>query len=407
MNIAKVNTSLLSLIPLVATLASSLASADEVMPTMPRRIERTQPDDTALQITGERQREIEAVEKEMKEKRRAFEAGQPPPTQALQATPAPSSGVSNDLNSSNSEAGSGKTQPDPHGAKGNGFGTQGMGQSSKVSLRAVKQGGTGNPSKTQTFRSSFQNSGTGFQNSGAGFQNSGAGFQSFAGGSPLQVFAVSKGPDSDLGTFTVLPTGSHVKARIVSGVEANAREPYPVLLQLDYAFTGPNKTRIDLSHCFMIAKARANLSTERVMMETENLSCVRDDGEHFKREAKGYVAGDDNTFGATGTYISKQGQVLLAAVLASIAKNAGQAIADAQKTTSVLGADKAATASNITGSKAAFVGGSALVDGGAMVAQWYLEQAKELLPSIGVGSGQDVFVVMLDSIKIPNLNTEE
>ena len=392
MIILKVNTSLLMLIPFVSTLASSLASADEVMPTMPRRIERTQPDDTALQITGERQREIEAVEKEMKEKRRAFEAGQPPPTQALQATPAPSSGVSNDLNSSNSEAGSGKTQPDPHGAKGNGFGTQGMGQSSKVSLRAVKQGGTGNPSKTQTFRSSFQNSGTGFQN---------------YGGSPLQVFAVSKGSDSDLGTFTVLPTGSHVKARIVSGVEANAREPYPVLLQLDYAFTGPNKTRIDLSHCFMIAKARANLSTERVMMETENLSCVRDDGEHFKREAKGYVAGDDNTFGATGTYISKQGQVLLAAVLASIAKNAGQAIADAQKTTSVLGADKAATASNITGSKAAFVGGSALVDGGAMVAQWYLDQAKELLPSIGVGSGQDVFVVMLDSIKIPQIQTEE
>jgi uracil DNA glycosylase len=69
----------------------------------------------------------------------------------------------------------------------------------------------------------------------------------------------------------------------------------------------------------------------------------------------------------TGTYISKQGQVLLAAVLASIAKNAGQAIADAQKTTSVLGAYKAATASNITGSKVAFVGESAIVYGGAMV----------------------------------------
>jgi hypothetical protein len=42
-----------------------------------------------------------------------------------------------------------------------------------------------------------------------------------------------------------------------------------------------------------------------------------------------------------------------------------------------------------------------------MVAQWYLEQAKELLPSIGVGSGQDVFVVMLDSIKVPQIQIEE
>lgn len=90
-----------------------------------------------------------------------------------------------------------------------------------------------------------------------------------------------------------------------------------------------------------------------------------------------------------------------------MAKNAGQAIADAQKTTSVLSADKAATASNITGSKTAFVGGSALVDGGALVAQWYLEQAKELLKSIGVDSGQDVFVVMLDSIKIPQIQSDE
>jgi conjugal transfer pilus assembly protein TraB len=65
----------------------------------------------------------------------------------------------------------------------------------------------------------------------------------------------------------------------------------------------------------MIAKARANLSTERVIMQTETISCVTESGEHFKAEAKGYTAGTDSTFGSTGTFISKQGQVLLAAVL--------------------------------------------------------------------------------------------
>ena len=352
------------------------AQGEEVMPTAPRRIERTQPDDTALQLTSERQRELEAVEREIKEKRRSFEAGQPPAT----LNTAPPAGASFPPASAQSQ-GEGTqrvlTQPETQGAKttSKSSGTRKGRATSKKAIFAHPTGVFYSPSGRM--------------------------------GSPLQVFAVSSLPHDESGTFTVLPTGSHVKARIVSGVEANAREPYPVLLQLDYAFTGPNKSRIDLSHCFMIAKARANMSTERVMMETENLSCVREDGEHFKREAKGYVAGSDNTFGATGTYISKQGQVLLAAVLASIAKNAGQAIADAQKTTSVLGLDKAATASNVTSSKAAFIGGSALVDGGAMVAQWYLEQAKELLPSIGVGSGQDVFVVMLDSINVPNLQTEE
>ena len=113
---------------------------------------------------------------------------------------------------------------------------------------------------------------------------------------PALVFAVSKEAELDQ-TTTVLPAGSFVKARVVSGVEANTLEPYPVLLQLEYAFTGPNQSKIDLSNCFMIAKARANLSTERVIMETDTLSCVRENGEHFKTSARGYTAGSDSTFG--------------------------------------------------------------------------------------------------------------
>jgi len=47
-----------------------------------------------------------------------------------------------------------------------------------------------------------------------------------------------------------------------------------------------------------------------------------------------------------------------------------------------------------------------MVDGASMVAQWYLEQAKYLIPSIGVGSGQYVFITMLDTIDVPSLSTE-
>lgn len=375
---------------LVAPVLSALAAADEVMPTVPRRIDQTQPDDTALQITSERRREMDAIEKEMKERRRAFETGQPQATQETAPVQRPGAPV-----------GGGVEEEAPSEASAEPQGSLGADEGDMERVAGPK-------APPPSFKRSVYRTPSGSPGPQVSTATPGAkGRPVVPLGTPLQVFTVSKVPEPEPGTTAVLPTGSHVKARIVSGVEANAREPYPVLLQLDHAFTGPNKTRIDLSHCFMIAKARANLSTERVMMETESLSCVRENGEHFKREAKGFVAGEDNTFGATGTYISKQGQVLLAAVLASIAKNAGQAIAESQRTTSIAGADKAATASNITGSKAAFVAGSAIVDGGAMVAQWYLEQAKELLPAIGVGSGQDVFVVMLDSIKVPYLQAEE
>ena len=357
----------LALAPLITR-----AQSDEMRNVSRTTVRETQPDNRALSNSSDEQKEIEAIKRQLDEARLKLEAGQPA---AIQRTPVSGTTTSGGaLGSPLSEA---SVEND----------------SARTSLPpAVAVPEETTPKAAQTH--------TNVHRPAVGHARR---------GSPLQVFAVSHrgGVDESPEGFTVLPAGSHVKARVVSGVEANAREPYPVLLQLDYAFSGPNKTKIDLSNCFMIAKAKANMSTERVMMETESLSCVRDSGEHFKREAKGYVAGSDNTFGATGTYISKQGQVLLAAVLASIAKNAGQAIADAQKTTSIGGFDKAATASNITGNKAAFIGGSALVDGGAMVAQWYLEQAKDLLPSIGVGSGQDVFVVMLDSIAVPPLSQDE
>lgn len=228
--------------------------------------------------------------------------------------------------------------------------------------------------------------------------------------SEVQVFNVSQAAiDSADSTMTVLPAGSFVRARVVSGVEAVENEPYPVLLQLEYAFTGPNKSKIDLSNCFMIAKAKANLSTERVIMDTETLSCVRQNGEHFKTTVRGYTAGEDSSFGSTGTYISKQGQVLLAAVLANIAKNAGEAVSLAQQTTQVVsgGTGSAASATNVTGSQAAFVGGKSLIDASSLIANWYLEQARKLVPSIGIGSGKTVHVIMLDTVRVPTLSEEE
>jgi hypothetical protein len=222
------------------------------------------------------------------------------------------------------------------------------------------------------------------------------------------VFAVTAALTATRSEDTVVPLGSYVKARVLTGVEANTLEAYPILLQLDYAFVGPNRTRVDLSHCFFIAKAKANLSTERVMAETTQLSCVRDNNEVVTRVAKGYIAGEDSTFGVTGQLISHQGQVLLAAVLASLAKGVGEAVSTAQTSTTVAAGNGAvATGTNVTGSKLAFVAGKAVTEPATLIANWYLEYAKQLVPSIAVGSGRDVWIVLLDTVQVPPLSAEE
>lgn len=220
------------------------------------------------------------------------------------------------------------------------------------------------------------------------------------------VFAVSGGGDEGPAGETAVPLGSYVKARVLTGVEANTQEAFPILLQLDYAFVGPNKTKIDLSNCFVIAKAKANLSTERVMGETQQLSCVRANNEVVTRPAKGYLAGEDSTFGVAGELISNQGRVLLAAVIASLAKSAGEAVAAAQTTTQIAtgGIGGTAQATNITGNQAAYVAGRAVTEPATLIAQWYLDHAKSLVPSIAVGSGRDVWIVLLETVRVPEVN---
>ncbi len=55
----------------------------------------------------------------------------------------------------------------------------------------------------------------------------------------------------------------------------------------------------------------------------------------------------------------------------------------------------------ITGDQAKYIGAGGATNAATMVTQWYLQQAQNLLPTINVGSGQDVWIVMQDSVELP------
>lgn len=224
--------------------------------------------------------------------------------------------------------------------------------------------------------------------------------KTFKAASGLKVFAVSnKSSDS-----SVLPAGSFVKAKLMTGVQANSKYGYNVLLQLDYAYTGPNDTKIPLNGCLMIGGATADLSIERVIISPHTLSCVRASGEHVQREISGFIAGSDSSIGLEGLVDSKQDRVFLAAALAGIVKGASQAYEIANLSQTVGGSEDAKIATNFTGTARELALAKGLGTSAEMVTQWYLEQAKSLLPSINVGSGQDVWIIMADSVNIPRLN---
>lgn len=212
-------------------------------------------------------------------------------------------------------------------------------------------------------------------------------------------FPVKKTKKLEIGI--TLPSGSFVKAKILTGVDAPQGKAYPSLLALDYAFIAPNNYRIDLSGCFVIAKAQGDLSTERVQMQPTRLSCVSKVGQMFEREVTGYVADQgDNNFALSGKLNSKQGRVMAMAFLSSVVEGIGNAVKQAQLTqsTNAVGG----STSVLTGDEGKYLAAGGASNAASQVTQWYLGQAQNLLPTINVGAGQDVWIVMTDKVELPN-----
>lgn len=220
--------------------------------------------------------------------------------------------------------------------------------------------------------------------------------------------ALAKGPDliafpvkSETKTEGVmLPAGSYVKAKILTGVDVPEGKTYPVLMVLDFSYVAPNDHKIDLSGCFMIAKAEGDLSTERVQMQASKMSCVSKKGKMFEREVNGFVADDkDGSFAMKGKVNSKQGRVAAMAFMASVVDGVGKAVQAAQTTqsTNAFGGGT----SMLTGDAAKYAVAGGASNAAGMVAQWYLQQAQSLAPTVAVGSGRDVWIVMKDKVSLP------
>ncbi|MGE0631477.1 MAG: TrbI/VirB10 family protein [Pseudobdellovibrionaceae bacterium] len=223
-----------------------------------------------------------------------------------------------------------------------------------------------------------------------------------------RVRGVGHGPDliafpvkGDTKTEGVmLPAGSYVKAKILTGVDVPEGKTYPVLMVLDFSYVAPNDHKIDLSGCFMIAKAEGNLSTERVQMQATKMSCVSRKGKMFERDVNGFIADDkDGSFAMKGKVNSKQGRVAAMAFLSGIVQGVGQAVqaAQTQQNVNPLGG----SSSVMTGDSSKYMVAGGAANAAGMVAQWYLQQAQSLSPTVEVGSGRDVWIVMKDKVSLP------
>lgn len=182
-----------------------------------------------------------------------------------------------------------------------------------------------------------------------------------------------------------IPSGSFGRVVLISGVDAPTggeakSNPVPVLMRMIDHGTLPNYFSSEIKDCHVTGAARGDLSSERVKIRTERLSCVLINGDVIEVKVQGWINGEDGSEGFRGRVVEKTGSLLaksfVSGVFSGLSKNIGSQYQKISQ--SPLG-----TISSIDPNDAGKAGfASGLETSTEKLADYYMERANEMYPII-------------------------
>jgi conjugal transfer pilus assembly protein TraB len=201
-------------------------------------------------------------------------------------------------------------------------------------------------------------------------------------------------------TDNTIPAGAFAQAMLLGGVDAStaiqaSSDPRPILLRLVHPGTLPRRFSSDLKDCHALAACYGDISSERVFMRLEKLSCVeRKTGEVMEINIQGYVAGEDGRAGIRGVLVDRAGPVMRNAMIGGFFSSMGKFLGQAR--TPLLFSPSTGLAQNnpVSGAdlfkQSAAQGASGALD---KYADFYIKRAEQMQPVIQVAAGRTVDIV--------------
>lgn len=202
-----------------------------------------------------------------------------------------------------------------------------------------------------------------------------------------------------------LPAGSFAKATLLTGVTALASgaglgTPMPVLMFLDVT-TLPGLRKAGTKSCHLTGAATADLSSERVHVRLDRLSCVGPADEVLDIPVSGYAVGPDGRVGVRGQLVSRSGAAISAALSTAVISGLGKSIAlsSQQTTTSTLTGVTTATYSDAA--RAGF--GQGFANAADRLVQYYINLSERIYPCIEVSNGLPLEIVFSQGVHLKNV----
>jgi conjugal transfer pilus assembly protein TraB len=200
----------------------------------------------------------------------------------------------------------------------------------------------------------------------------------------------------------VLPTGSIIEAVVLTGMDAptnqgTRRDPFPALLRFKKEAILPSKYLQDVRECFLLSAGYGDMSSERVFLRGQTISCGFEGGVFAEGSLDSYAVGEDGKAGVRGRLVSKDGVLLSRALLAGFAEGVSKAF-DIQVVPVVNTDGNASGSTNVQSLDA----GDAMRTGAlggfstAMekLADRYLELADQVFPVVELDAGRVVTFVL-------------
>lgn len=200
-----------------------------------------------------------------------------------------------------------------------------------------------------------------------------------------------------------LPSGSHAFGRVKFGEEVTAKGEAEVLVELDYAFLGPNQSVVELNGCVVWIRVHSNFHTQRVKGAMQDLTCTMTSGKVFTVSIGGPLVAVASGYSGVDSDLIMRGPAKAAALkfLSEITSAYGAATAAAQTTTDVVASETTSDrATNVTGDKNAYAKGKVLEAHGDFL-KYVSSFFESMQPTLALPPGTKVHLVNRFNVQIP------
>ncbi|NJM50220.1 MAG: conjugal transfer protein TraB [Sphingomonadales bacterium] len=207
-------------------------------------------------------------------------------------------------------------------------------------------------------------------------------------------------------TKNYLPPNSIATARVIVGADASTNvrsqsDPIPVVLRITSrarsVVLNDKILNTDISGCLVNGAAYGDLSSEKVFVKLQKMTCAASNGGVAVSEVKGFVAFAGKS-GVRGRVVSREGSFVVKAFLAGLVGGIGRLgenVASSQLYSPTITSGSNRPPIDL-GAIAAGAGGSGISDAGDKVSKYLIERAEQYQPVVEMPTGIDVEVVFLD-----------